>query len=91
MPLDPKPSDEEILFAREIARAKEFSAYYRNGPHQKFVERGLPDFDTARARADALEAEYSKFGRKAIVYAISPLGTFDCNDRLMAIVADMQD
>lgn len=90
MPLDPKPSEEELVFAREIARATEFSAYYRNGPHEKYVERGLPDFETARARADALESEHSKFGRKAIVYAISPLGTFDCNDRLMAIVRDMK-
>lgn len=90
MPLDPKPSDEEILFAREIARSTEFSAYYRNGPHEKYVVRGFPDFDSARARADALEAEHSRFGRKAIVYAISPLGTFDCNARLMAIVAELQ-
>lgn len=71
---DKKRHPEDYDLAAKIAASSQFSAYLRTGPHQKFVERGFTDYDSARARADELEAKHSKFGRGALVYAITDQG-----------------
>ncbi len=83
------PTDEDRLIAREIARATEFSAFYRNGPHEKYTVRGLPTYEAAVAEADRLVAEHSRFGRRALVYAITPLGSFDCTPELVALAREI--
>lgn len=88
MPNAAKPHPEDLLIAKAIAEAKEFSAFYRNGPHEKYCHRGLPDYASARLIADDLAAKHSKFGRGAIVYAITPEGySHPCDDRMMALAA----
>lgn len=68
------PEDAEI--DRQIGRATSFSAFIRRGPHDKTVEFAA-DYRSARAIADGLN-ETSRFGRRAIVYAITPEGwSFD--------------
>lgn len=86
----PKPiHPDDIAIARQIARATEFSAFLRVGPHEKYQERGLPSYEAAAKRRDQLVASHSKFGRKGLVYAINSLGSFPCDDKMMAIVADL--
>lgn len=87
-----KPHPEDILIAKAIANAVEFSAFYRNGPHEKYIVRGLPDYATARREADQLAAKHSKFARGAMVYAITPEGySHPCDDRMMALAAEYGD
>jgi hypothetical protein len=80
-----KPHDDDIAIAREIRRATEFSAFYRNGPHEKYTVRGLPSYEAACAERDRLVAEHSRYGRGGMVYAITPLGSFPCDDALIAL------
>jgi hypothetical protein len=89
----PKPiHPEELLLARAIAGAKEFSAYYRAGPHEKYVERGYPDYESARAAADRIEAQHSKFGRGAMVYAITPENySIDCSPERVALAKQIKE
>lgn len=79
------PTDEDRQIAREIARATEFSAFYRNGPHEKYTIRGLASYEAACSERDRLVAEHSRFGRGGLVYAITPLGSFDCTPELVAL------
>lgn len=81
---------ENRLIAAEIAKATEFSAYYRNGPHEKYVERGFPTYEAACQRRDELVAEHSRFGRGGLVYAITSLGSFDCTDELVALAGEIK-
>ena len=74
--------------AREIAKATEFSAFYRAGPFDTRRERGFATYEDAKAAADRLAAD-SKFGRGAIVYAINPLGSFPCTDQLIAMAREI--
>lgn len=74
--------------AAEIAKAHEFSAHYRNGPHEKTTLRGFATYEAARAAADQLEAN-SQFGRRSIVYAINRLGSFPCTDQLIAMAREL--
>ena len=68
------------------ASAREFSAYVRVGPHEKYVERGFASHAEARARADALAAEHSRFGRRGLVYAITPQGySIPCSPELLTL------
>lgn len=86
MPKAAKPHPEDILIAQAIANAKEFSAFYRNGPHEKYLERGFPNYASARRRADELAAKHSKFGRGAMVYAITKENySMACDPKLMAL------
>ncbi len=84
--MKPKPPHaDEIMIAVEIAKATEFAAFMRVGPHEKFAIRGFPDYEAARRAADEIEAKHSRFGRKAIVYAITQMGSFPCDDRMIAL------
>ena len=79
------PSDEDRMIAREIARATEFSAYYRNGPRDKTVIRGIATYEEAKAKVAEIVAAQSRFGRGGLVYAITPIGSFPCDDKLIAL------
>lgn len=76
MPL--KKSDsalaEERLQAAQIAQAVSFAAHIRCGPFEKHTTRDLPDADAAFKEADRLTAEHGRFGRRAMVFAISAKG-----------------
>ncbi len=86
MPNAAKIHPEDILIAQSIAKAIEFSAFYRNGPHEKYKETGFETYGLARIRADKMAAEHSKFGRGAIVYAITKEGySLPCDEKLMAL------
>lgn len=83
---------EEYDLARLIANAKEFSAYLRVGPHEKYVERGFPDYQSAREAADRLERKHSRFGRGALVYAISQQGySIDCSPERVALAEQFKE
>lgn len=74
--------DREI--AAQIAKAHEFSASIRLGPADKRTRRGFKTYDQAREAAVELDAE-SKFGRRAVIYAINSLGSFPCDPDLIAM------
>lgn len=70
----------------EIRKATRFSATIRLGPFDKRT-RYFEDADPRVAYAEALAAkrEYdaeSKYGRRALVYAINSLGSFPLDDDL---------
>ena len=80
---------ENATLAAEIARAEMFSASIRLGPHDKRT-RYFKDADPRVAYREALAAKAemdagSAFGRRAIVYAINPLGSFPIDDELAAL------
>lgn len=74
--------------ARQIANAKEFSASIRLGPADKRTLRDFPNYSAARAAADDLN-KASRFGRRAVVYAINSLGSFPVDDHLLALAREM--
>lgn len=83
------PHPDDIAQAREIAKATEFCAFYRNGPHEKYREPGFPTYEAAKARMEELVAEHSRHGRGGLVYAINPLGSFPCDDRMIALARSL--
>jgi hypothetical protein len=85
----PSAEAEDRMIAGEIAKAQEFSAYYRNGPHEKYIERGIPTYRQAAKRRDELVAEHSQSGRGGLVYAITKLGSFDCTPELIALAREI--
>lgn len=85
-----KTHPEDLKLALEISTAREFSAFYRNGPHEKLVERGFETYEAARERADEMEREHSRFGRKAMVYAITKLGSFPCDARMIGLAREIE-
>lgn len=76
-----KTHPEDALLAAEIAKATEFSACLHLGPGNRHTVRGIKTYAAALDRARELN-ELSKFGRRTIIYAISPLGSFPVDDRL---------
>jgi hypothetical protein len=77
---------EDAMLAAEIRKADYFTAAIRYGPRDKRV-RAFADADPRIAYAEALAAaaEFdaeSKFGRRAVVYAVNKLGTFDISPEL---------
>lgn len=80
-----KTHPEDLMLAALIAASTEFSAHIRRGPHDKETTRGLPSYAAAKAEAARLNGT-SRFGRRAMVYAITPKGyTIPCDDRLAAL------
>lgn len=78
-----KAHAEDAEIDRQIGRANSFSAFIRRGPHDKTVE-FAPDYRSARTIADALN-QTSHFGRRALVYAITPEGwSFDVSPETAA-------
>jgi hypothetical protein len=85
-----KPHPEDLELAKLIASATEFSAYIRRSPTDKTVLRHFPDYERARAAADELEKS-SSFGRRALVYAITPKGySIPCSPELVAMAEAMR-
>ena len=74
---------DDLAQAREIAKAHEFSAHLRKGPHEKYTTRGIASYPEARDELARLKAEHQ--GRRGIVYAINSLGSFPCDDRMIAL------
>lgn len=76
---------EDAMLAGEIAKAKRFSASLHLGPgdrHTRYIEQGGPaGYAEALAQAEDLN-KLSRFGRRAIVYAINPLGSFPVSPEL---------
>jgi len=80
---------EALELAALIAQATSFSAHIRRGPFDKTTIRDLPSFEEARRRADELD-ETSSFGRRAIVYAITPAGrSVPCTAELVALARSL--
>jgi hypothetical protein len=50
--------------------------------------RGLASYEAAEAVAAEMNSE-SRFGRRAIVYAINKLGSFDCTPELIAMAREI--
>jgi len=79
---------EELAVAHEIKGASSFSAHLRMGPHEKYTVRDLPDYAAAAAAASDLEAEHSRFSRKAMVFAINARGRETlCTPELVELAA----
>lgn len=72
----PAHADEDAYLASQIAKAVAWTAHLRVGPHEKYTERfdGPDRYEDARAAAERLEREHSRFGRQALVFAITPRG-----------------
>lgn len=74
---------EEAELAEQIAKAHAFTAFLLFGPHDRrkveIDEGGAPGYARARAAANALNKQAHRDGstRRAIVYAINSLGSFD--------------
>lgn len=81
--MTPAAREEFEAIAAEIAKAHEFTAHYRNGPHDKITERGFTNYAEAAEARDRIVAERSKFGRGGLVYAVNKLGSFPCTPELI--------
>lgn len=71
---------EDAVLAAEIAKAQRFSACIHLGPGNRQTV-----YTDSYAAALAAKAEMdagSRFGRRAVVYAINSLGSFPVDDRL---------
>lgn len=84
-----KAHPEDMDLARQIAKATDWCAHLRVGPGEKYTTRGLPDYEAAKAEGERLAKQHSRFGRKAIIYAVNPLGNFPVDDRMIAIVRSL--
>ena len=82
---------EEGTLAKEIARAHSFSAFLLFGPFDRrkvLIEcGGAEGYRQARAAADELNRQAASEGsaRRAIVYAINNLGSFDVTPEAAAL------
>lgn len=83
------PHPDDLAQAAEIAKATEFVAFYRNGPHEKVREPGFPSYEAAKARVAEIVAERSRHGRGGLVYAVNALGSFPCDDRMIALARSL--
>ena len=59
--------------AAQVARAVSFTAHLRKSPFEKFTVPAATLEDAQKAAA-ALNVEHGKFGRRAMVYAVTPEG-----------------
>jgi hypothetical protein len=64
---------EDRMLADLIASAESFTAHIRLAPHDKTTVRGLRTYREALNAAAALNAT-SRYGRRAMVYAVTPKG-----------------
>lgn len=81
----PKSHPEDRMLADMIAGAVEFTAHLRIGPFEKYTERRRT-YPEALAAARELETAHSRFGRSAMVYAITAKGyTVPCSPELAAV------
>lgn len=64
---------------KHIAKAQYFTAHLRVGPHEKYNAE-CATLDGARKAARDMEKEHSRYGRKALVYAVTNGLTFHIED-----------
>ena len=87
------PHPDDVAQAEAVRTALYFTAYFRRGPHDKWVERDLPSYEAARARADALAAEHgiAQQGKGGLVYAVCP-GNYSvlCTPAIMQLAKEAQ-
>ena len=82
-----KPHDEDRVMAEQVRTAVSFTAHYHRGVMDKMTTRDLPTLDAALAEAERLEREFPSFGRKAMVYAVTPQGfTILCSKAIIELV-----
>jgi len=48
----------------------------------------MTSYEEAKIAADQLD-QMSKFGRRAIIYAVTKLGSFPCDDALIALARSL--
>jgi hypothetical protein len=81
---------EERLQAAEIAQAISFAAHIRVGPHEKHTTRDLATPEAAFAEADRLTEAHGRYGRRAMVFAISAKGRETlCTPDLVALARSL--
>lgn len=79
---------EERMIAAEIAKADYFTVSLILGPHDRHKVAQIPNYESAKVAADMLN-KLSKFGRKSIIYAVTKLGSFPCDDALVALARSL--
>lgn len=83
-----KDHPEDAMLAEQVRRATRFSACLHLGPgqrHTRYVEQGgRAGYEGALAEAAELQ-KLSRYGRRSIIYAINPLGSFPVDDKLAAM------
>lgn len=80
----PKPHPEDRILAELASSATVFSAHLRRGPFDKETIR-CSSYGEALEAAERLNAT-SRYGRRAIVYAITPKGwSISLDERLAAM------
>jgi hypothetical protein len=68
-----KPHPADVYHAQQVARAVSFMAYFRKGPDQTFRVPATT-LEEARRLAGVLTKEHGQWGRRAVIYAITPEG-----------------
>lgn len=82
MPTPGKPHEADRYAAEQIARAVRFEAFLQLGPHERYTASGMETYAEALEGAAQLNAK-SKYGRRAVIYAINPEGrAFPVDDDL---------
>lgn len=87
----PSQIEEERASAQMIAKAESFSAVIvLGGPGGRHAEHGLPDWESAQ-KAEARLNGLSRFGRRAVIYAVSHKGTRStpCTPDLVAMAREI--
>lgn len=79
---------EERMIASEIAKSNQFTACLHLGPANRHTAEGMTSYEEAKIAADQLD-QMSKFGRRAIIYAVTKLGSFPCDDALIALARSL--
>ena len=79
---------EERMIAAEIAKSNEFTACLHLGPGNRQTATGMTTYEEALEAKAQLDAG-SRFGRKAIIYAVTKLGSFPCDDELIALARSL--
>jgi len=68
-----KPHPADLAHAAQIARATHYIVHFRKGPLETYQVQADTAAD-AHAEAAKLNAEHGKYGRRAIIYAVTPEG-----------------
>lgn len=80
----PSALAEDQRLAAAIAKAEEFSICLHLGPGNRHTERGFATYELAKTAAAKLN-QISKFGRKTLIYAITPIGSVPVSEELAAL------
>ena len=63
----------DMMEAKAIAAASSYVVHFRKGPAETYREEA-PTLDEALAIEARMNAEHGKFGRRACIYAVTPIG-----------------